>query len=350
VAITAGTYTFGGGGADYASLVDALLDLGTLTGDLTLVQVGDSVDAFNIGVSISLAGNTLKIEQDAASPHNGSPIAPYTVTVGALGLNQAAGSRGGLWLKNLNIIASPADNGTGLNLGAMNGISIVSFYRMESCLVYCTNVNATAVGSASPTGTGGGAGQFRMQLSACKFYGGKLAYAFSTGSSTISNLIRVYLEAENNFFKVTRNGGTDKPVSLSFLVGSPATPIALFSWKNNVHWVADAAQPGMTIGDSGNNFYAPSLSGAQNARNPGSDSLSWAYDSIQTPDDIITTDSSLAGFGNTDPDSDLYTNGTAPALAFNPFSTPPYLIGLTYPAAPPEDSESWYVPAFVAGF
>jgi phage gp46-like protein len=44
----------------------------------------------------------------------------------------------------------------------------------------------------------------------------------------------------------------------------------------------------------------------------------------------LNLDPSLAGFGETNPLSSLFINGSAPSLAFNPYTSSPYPIGLHY--------------------
>ncbi len=352
MSISAGTYTFGTSGT-YATLRAALQDIvigSSLTGDLVFNQVGDSVDVLGVNAAgnIVFDGYRLTIAQPTPA-HVGDPTLPFLcsgpsltivgiTTAGSLTFDNI------LWMGGA-VFLSPA--------GALNDLNAAghSVDFVNSLFIYSGTTGTFGL-VQGPPGGGSGTGFF-LRMAATKFYGGDTPFLFGLASSTLSNIARENVLIENCAF-VSRTGGTT-PLSFSFLVGSPATHIANFKVRNTVCWVGNVGQPGMRVTDASSGIYDNTYLGANcfftNARNPATDTFpGWSSTGITTPADILTLNSALPQFAETNPASSLYTAGSAPQITFNPFSAAPYPIGLYYaPAPPPAAPSGLWIPAFIGG-
>lgn len=108
--ITAGTYTIGGVGADYATLHTALNDISkgvNLTADITLNQI-DSFDETVALVPGTIQNNSFKILIDNLSPHGGIFGVGNIITVKSQAKTSLSGSTGGdIEIRNLQYVIDP---------------------------------------------------------------------------------------------------------------------------------------------------------------------------------------------------------------------------------------------------
>jgi len=350
MSISAGTYTFGTSGA-YATLRAALQDIvigSPLTGDLVFNQVGDSVDSLSINAAgnIDFSGYRITISQPAPD-HDGDPNASYICTGPSLTIAGAT-SAGSLTFSNFLYLGGAVFLSPAIALNDLNALGH-SVDLVNSVFIY-SGTTGTFMTVQSPSGNGSGTGWY-LRIAATKIFGGNIPLLFGGTSSALSNIARLNVLIENSAM-VSRSGGTT-PLFLSFLVGSPPTPIANLKVRNTVCWVGNVGQPGMII--SGSVYTGAYLTANclfSNARNPATDTLpGWTSAAITSPGDILNLNSSMAHFAETDPVSGIYVAGTAPQISFNPYTSAPYPIGLYYaPPVPPPTVDSWWMPAFAGGF
>lgn len=121
--ISSGSYTFGTGGADYATMYDALNDLAfPLTGDLTLTCIGSHTNSTAIDLSaIDLGGYTLEITSD--SSHAGVVGDGHIITYTASGATSMTVEEGTLAINDLQIAWGSGANAYNLLIAAgANGV------------------------------------------------------------------------------------------------------------------------------------------------------------------------------------------------------------------------------------
>lgn len=338
MAITAGTYTFGAGGT-YASLGAAWADLGNpLTGDLTLVQVGASADAGQIGtdaVCYNVAtGRTLKITS-ALDPQM-NPNGGYLLTFGGWVVNAFNG--GLVWLDKLNYrgrVYMESTLSRGVNQKVTNSIGITSDVAFSA--LEMGNLGQ----DQSPYGI--------VTYEACNL---KLQGADPGGLQINDQILNnnayqnVYIE---NVAAITT--GASSPILISSRILGQFNDFLI---RNCVAMVANPAGGAIPI-----RFNGPSASAKTYyqsriltcARNGGNaDGAPYSYGAITSPADIISLITSDNQWLSTYGGSPLFSNGSAPSLADNPYNIAPYPIGVPGPSLPPPSASAQLIPIFVPGF
>lgn len=355
--ISAGTYTYGAGGT-YATLRAAFIDMesapgsavGTLTGDLTLTQVGDSDDssavvgenAADTQINLNLFGHTLTI--NSAFPHIGCALNAFATKYksflprfnnsGAIVLDDfyGLGSVGGLGFNPFLTVSGPF------------------FFTVQDSIVRCLEpTRAAAYIMPSPSS---GTSNFKGINS--KFSG--VVDALETGwAGSSGNQDRCTIAIENCVFQSTGMGAPSNFLSGPFRLGvadfilGVQPRVNLASFRNNICVVADPttqrafAQAAGTgpVGTDEAFYRAIFLSCAKTG---GIDSnTGFDYPAITSPADILSLSPAVCDWLNVNPASALFTAGSAPILS-SPYS-PPYPIGISY-AAPAPVTSLW-MPAFV---
>jgi len=340
MAISAGTYTIGAGG-DYALLSLAIADIASnLTGDLTFIIIGDSIEpaaqitkTFGSAFLFTIRGNV---------PLNGDTVNGVRCQFDRMSIS-IAGAAPQLALDNVYLVNA----GQFTNFGPSGASSIYSSIKVFECLFdgkFGINAcGASAAGSASRTYEFCG-NKFRSDGASTH------AFDFALANSGQAVIESVNFRYENNSALLTGGVSSSSPVRISFLRGSGPWHINSFSVKNMVSWVNDSSQRALILTDNGTplqTFYSDALVNAGNARNAGADTFSWSYSGITSPADILDLDYALAHALETNLSSVLATTGGAvPDISFNPWDTAPYLVGLYFAD---EDEGSLIMPAFVPG-
>lgn len=344
MSISSGTATFGAGGT-YATLSAAWADIATLTGDLTLLQVGDSLEpAVSVGGSgarKSLAGHQLLF--DSTVDPDGDPAGGWLIT--CLSWSPQAIGNGVFGIDHLNIITT---NGVQMAtaVGAPSSGSGNGQFARNS-LLRATVARALSMGNVTAAYGAGATGTYSLYN--VKMKGVLGGFQFFNG--TLNNEPHMRFIAENCAAAATDAAGAP------FTVQTRADNSLLqFSMKNLVAWVdlpAGTAKPISLSGMSGADkaaYQALILASAANGGN--ADGVTYAYGAITTPADIISLSESDPDWLESAQASALYTNGVAPALAGNPYNVAPYPIGIPGPYVPPppsSGSDCW-MPVFIPGF
>jgi hypothetical protein len=330
LSISAGTHTFGSGGT-YATLAAIIADIAaTLTGDLTLLQVGNSDDtgAFIQYRPSGVSGGAYTLKIKGNTPHYGSPLNGHWSKYGTFSLINLGQNT--IFFEDFYGIR--AGSGSGGGFGNNSSSTSIQHLRALNCLFSgFTSWRRSAPGGASNNNT--------LNLVNCKFWAPDIAVRLDMVASGDEGN-RVVFQLENCVAYCTSAGSGVAALEYKSNLPLPAqhSPDALSFMKNCVLITPNSSIPAFRFDPNPASFPLSvfDMAFANNARSPSTNPYGiggWDYTAISAPSDIISLDETLAGFLDLNHSSALFTAGTTPVLAGNPYSAP-YPIGIWYPIPP----------------